>query len=72
MYCDLATTGRVFSKQLTLAVSSTLWIAQRKGELLELGLLCWKHCIIATRTGNAEPARKACDRLTEFLPEEAE
>jgi len=32
-------------------------------------LLCWNHCIIATRTGNVELARKACDRIIQEAEE---
>jgi hypothetical protein len=34
-------------------------------------LLCLNHCIIATRTGQAQLARMAFDRLIRYLPEEA-
>ena len=35
-------------------------------------LLCLIHFVIATRTGNPKLARKADNRLIEFLPEKAE
>ena len=35
-------------------------------------LLCLNHCIIATRTGQGELARRSYDLLVKHLPEEAE